>query len=99
MTAGNRKVEIDAGAFTIDADVVANAFATDVATLKAWMAAGTLSTLSETGVGQDAGQFRLSFFHGSRRVRLLVAKSGAIIRTSIVDYGDRPLPASSRRPG
>lgn len=95
----DRTIAIEAGSITIDAEIIAKAFATDIATMRTWMANGALSSLSEAGVGDDLGRHRLSFFHGSKRVRIIVAQDGAVLQTSVIDFGDRPLPAAARRAG
>jgi len=60
------------------------------------MRKGEITSLCERGMNEDAGRYRLTFFHKSRRFRLIVDRSGTVIRRSIVDFGDRPLPAAMR---
>jgi hypothetical protein len=60
------------------------------------MRKGEITSVCEHGVNEDAGRYRLTFFHKSRRFRLVVDGTGTDIQRSIVDFGDRPLPASKR---
>jgi Family of unknown function (DUF6522) len=60
------------------------------------MRRGEITSLCERGVNDDAGCYRLTFFHKSRRFRLIVDGTGTVIQRSIINFGDRPLPASMR---
>jgi hypothetical protein len=93
------RVEIDADGLTIDAAIVGEALGIEAAQVPAAMRAGTLTSLHERGEGADAGRHRLTFFFGNRRLRLVVDVSGNIIQRSVVDFADRPLPASLHKPG
>lgn len=48
------------------------------------MRAGKITTRYETGVGEDAGKIRLTFFHASRRVRLTCSAAGDVLKISRV---------------
>src|SRR6266581_6227091 len=67
-----------------------------VSLVQAMMRKGEITSLCERGVNEDAGRYRLTFFHKSRLFRLVVDGTGTVIQRSIVDFGDRPLPASIR---
>jgi hypothetical protein len=43
-------------------------------------------------------RYRLTFFYENRRFRLVVDEAGNPVQRSTVDFGDRPLPASMRKP-
>jgi hypothetical protein len=60
--------------------------------------AGAITSRSERGIGEDAGLYRLTFFHAGRRLRLIVDSAGRVIRRNAIDFGDRSLPAALRRP-
>ncbi len=68
-----------AGDFTVDADLLAAAFALDQDTVQAKMRAGEITSLCATGVGEDAGHYRLTFHYQTRALRLIVDESGAIV--------------------
>lgn len=59
---------------------------------------GTITTLYEKGIDDHEGGFRLSFFHHNRRAQLEVDCEGLVSSRTVIDFGDRPLPASLRGP-
>ncbi|MEO9876526.1 MAG: DUF6522 family protein [Anderseniella sp.] len=59
---------------------------------------GGITTLCEKGIGEHDGGFRLSFFHRNRRAQIEVDRHGQVSNRTVIDFGDRPLPASLRRP-
>jgi hypothetical protein len=84
------------GAVEIDAAVVAEGLGIDLPRLQERMRAGKITSVSETGVDEDKGRYRLTFFSEHRRFRLVADESGSIIQRSTLDYGALPL---SRRSG
>ncbi len=90
------KIEIGLGSLHINASVIAQGLALEPSRVQAMMRKGEITSLCERGVNEDAGRYRLTFFHKSRRFRLVVDGTGTVIQRSIVDFGDRPLPASIR---
>ena len=62
------------------------------------MREGKITVLCERGVDEDAGRYRMTFFHDNRRFRLVVDEEGNAIQCSTVDFGDRQLPTSMRKP-
>jgi hypothetical protein len=93
------RIEIGEDGVSVDAAILAEAFALEPAEVPALMRAGEITSLFERGEGEDAGRMRLTFFHRSRRFRLVVDEAGEILQRSRVDFGDAPLPPSMRRPG
>jgi hypothetical protein len=81
------KIEIGLGSMHINASVIAQGLALEPSLVQAMMRKGEITSLCERGVNEDAGRYRLTFFHKSRRFRL-------VIQRSIVYFGHRPLPAS-----
>jgi hypothetical protein len=61
-------------------------------------ARGKITSLCELGIDDDAGRYRLTFFYENARFRLIVDKAGNVVQRSIIDFGDRPLPSSMRKP-
>jgi hypothetical protein len=53
----------------------------------------------ERGIDEDSGRYRLTFFSENRRFRLLVDETGNVVQRSAIDFCDRPLPDSMRKPG
>lgn len=87
------------GAICIDAAVIAQGLGIEASSVQALMRRGDITSLCEGGADEDAGRYRLTFFGRGRRLRLIVDETGKIIRRSVIDFGDRPLPAALRKPG
>jgi hypothetical protein len=92
-------LEIEDGTVQIDATIVAEALGITPPLLMELMRQGKVTSLSEHGIDEDAGNHRLTFFYDNRRLRLVVNDAGRVVQRSVIDFGDRPLPASARRPG
>jgi hypothetical protein len=90
------KIEIGLGTMRIEASIVAQGLELEPSRVQAMMRNGEITSLCERGVNEDAGRYRLTFFHKSRRFRLIVDGTGTVIQRSIVDFGDRALRASMR---
>lgn len=60
----------------IDAVLVARELELEVEAFRQLMADGKISVLCERGTGEDAGLYRASFYHGTRRARLVVDANG-----------------------
>ncbi len=91
------EIEIGDEAVQIDADLLAGALRIDADELLRRMREGTVTSRVERGEGEDAGRLRLTFFSANRRVRMVVDESGRVLSCGAVDYGERPLPAASRK--
>ena len=72
-------VEREAGEFVIDAAVLADAFGLSQDEIKVRMRDGAITSRCETGVGEDAGRWRLTFHHGGRACRFIVDEDGNIL--------------------
>jgi len=92
-------LEIEDGAVQIDATIIAEAFGIAPGRLMELMRRGKVTSLSERGTDEDAGTYRLTFFHDNRRLRIVANESGDVLQRSVIDFGDHPLSASARRPG
>jgi hypothetical protein len=57
--------------------------------------AGILTSVLEKGEGRDAGRMRLTFFHGTRRARIILDADGRPVQRSAIDFG--PAAAGMRR--
>ena len=90
-------IKIDHESFTVDAAIIAENLGIEPATVLAGIREGSITSLCERGVDDDAGRFRLTFSCGNRRLRLIVDARGVVIQVSTLDFDDRPLPASVRK--
>ena len=88
------KVEIQGdGTIQIDASIIGQDLGLEPVEVRRLMHEGKLTSSCERGVDEDAGRFRLTFFHENRRLRLITDNTGRIIRRSLIDFGDHPPPA------
>lgn len=85
--------------FSIDASLLGELLDLPPSGVQALMRDNKITSLCERGEGEHAGQYRLTFFYKGRRARLSIDETGTVIRRSIVDFGDRPVPSSLHRPG
>ena len=92
------KIEIQNGAVEIDTSVVAQGLGLEPSVVQTLMREGKITSLCERGVDEDAGRHRLTFFYTGRRLRIVVDETGNVIQRSLIDFGDRPLPATMRKP-
>lgn len=66
--------------FVVDATLIAEAFHLPAAEVPGLMRAGRITVRSETGVGEDEGNTRLTFYYGNRAFRMTIDPSGAVGR-------------------
>ena len=94
-----QEIAFKEGTIELDARVLARGLGLDLASLQEFMRAGKITNLCERGVDNDLGRYRLTFFYGNRRLRLVVGQAGNVISQSTIDFGDHPLPAAMHKPG
>lgn len=85
-------IEFQDGALSVDAALIGEGLAIDPAQVQPLMRAGHLTSLCEQGIGEDAGRFRLTFFHRRQCLRLVVDADGKIVKRSTIRVRDRPNP-------
>jgi hypothetical protein len=83
-------IAFEEGGVSIDARLVGEGLGIDPALVPARMRAGAIRGLCERGVDEDAGRYRLTFFHGGKRLRLVVDANGTLLQRSLLDLGERP---------
>jgi hypothetical protein len=93
------EIELQDGVIEVDAAIIGKGLGIEPAQVHALMRQGAITSLCERGTGEDAGRYRLTFFHRGRRLRLVVDETGRLIQRSAVDFGRQPLPPALRRPG
>jgi hypothetical protein len=80
-------VSRDGDSFVVAAEVIGAALLVAAAEVPVLLRGGGIKVLQEEGVGDDEGQWRLSFTLGSRRLRLVVDAAGTVLTRSVVDFG------------
>ncbi len=83
------QIEIGDEDFTVDADILADAFALPRAEVQRQMASGAITSRCEKGVEEDAGRWRLTFFHAGRALRLTVDGAGRVVGKAVFDVPRR----------
>jgi hypothetical protein len=63
----------------VDAAAVAEELGLAIDEFRRLMDAGRIRTLSERGTGPELGLYRLSFWHGKRRVRIVTDHEGRLL--------------------
>ncbi|HEX5471043.1 MAG TPA: DUF6522 family protein [Lacipirellulaceae bacterium] len=91
------EIQLEENSISIDATLIGRSLGMDGALVQGLMRDGEITSLCERGVNEDAGTYRLTFFHRNRRARLIVDESGNIIRRSTIDFGGGPASALARR--
>jgi hypothetical protein len=83
----------------VDALIIADGLGMEAAVLQEQMRKGKVTGRCEHGIDEDEGRYRLTFFTERRRLRLVIDKTGKLLQRSVIDFGNRPLPARTRKPG
>lgn len=68
------------GDFVIDAALLADAFGLSQGEIKIRMRDGAITSRCETGVGEDAGCWRLTFHYGDRACRFIIDDAGKVLK-------------------
>jgi hypothetical protein len=92
QTGGLMQVEITDGDILVDAVLLGELLDIGPAEVSKLMRVHAITGRCERGVDANQGQYRLSFFYQNRRVRLSVDSSGHVLRRSIIEFGQQPLP-------
>ncbi len=72
--------------FEVDAGLIASAFRLDAASVPGLLRDQEITSRCETGIEEDAGRWRLTFFYHDRVLRLTVDGSGAVLQRAT--FGD-----------
>jgi hypothetical protein len=92
--------EAGAAEITVDAGLLAPLFDLEPQAVIARIREGSLISICERGIGADEGLMRLTFRHGTRRVRLIVDREGRLRwRSSVETRAPASGPASPRKEG
>ncbi|CAM5438469.1 hypothetical protein ATER59S_02653 [Aquamicrobium terrae] len=93
------KVEMNEGDMVVDAALLGKLLDIAPHEVPVLLRAQKITSLCERGIEGHAGEYRLSFFYGSRRARLSVDEAGNVLRRSVIDFGDAAMPRQLHRPG
>ena len=85
-------------AVEIDASVVAMGLGLEAAQIPELIRLGEITSICETGINEDEGRRRLTFFFRNTRLSLVIDAEGQLLERGAIHFGDRPLPRSLRRP-
>lgn len=83
-------VERNAGDFVIDVALLAGALNLTEDEIRRRMRNGEITSLCETGVDEDEGRWRLTFYHGNRACRFIVDAVGNILDKTTFPTRARP---------
>jgi hypothetical protein len=91
------EVQLEENSISVDAVLIGRSLGIDGDLVQGLMRNGEITSVCERGIDEDAGTYRLTFFHRNRRARFIVDELGNIIRCSTIDFGDRLGTARIRR--
>jgi hypothetical protein len=92
-------VEVSDDAFIVDAALIGELLDLPAKDVQALMREGRITSTCERGVDEHKGEFRLTFFYRNRRARLSTDLAGRILRRSVIDFADRPVPGAQHQAG
>ena len=78
------KISMEHGQATVDAHDLGPLLGIPAAQVPKEMRSGAITSRFETGTGEDAGRFRLSFFYNGKRLRLICDPAGTVLSTTRV---------------
>jgi hypothetical protein len=81
------RIEIEEGALSIDAAIIAEGLGLEPALVQPLMREGQITSVCEHGAHRDLGRYRLTFFHGKQRFRLVTDAAGNILERSTTERG------------
>lgn len=91
-----RAIEFSDNTFVVDAALIGELLHLPASDVPILMRAGRITSACERGIDDHAGEFRLSFFYRNRRARLSTDPEGRILRRSVIELGEPPIPQSQQ---
>ena len=79
-------IEFENGAIQVAAEDIAPGLHLTPDEVMQGFRSGTITSVCEQGLEEDAGRFRLTFYSARRRLRLTVDAGGAILKRSSADF-------------
>jgi hypothetical protein len=92
-----RAIEFSDNAFLVDAALIGELLHIPASRIPALMREGEITSACERGMDEHEGEFRLTFFYRNRRARLGTDLAGRVVRRSVIDFGDQPIPEALHR--
>jgi len=83
VTSSHSRIDFDGETFSVDAALIAESLGIEPAIVQPLMREGRITSRCERGIDEDAGRYRLTFFHGRLRAHLVVDANGKLISRSI----------------
>lgn len=90
-------VEFSDNTFLVDAVLIGELLHVPASSVPALMRAGKITSACERGMDKHEGEYRLTFFYRGRRARLNTDLAGRVVRKSVIDFGDLPIPGALHR--
>ncbi len=94
-----RTIEFSENTFLVGAALIGELLHIPASRVPSLMREGAITSACERGVGEHEGEFRLTFFYRSRRARLSTDPAGRILRRSVIDFSEQPVPDAPHRAG
>lgn len=88
------KVRFEPGEATVDACLVAEGLRLNPEAVPGMIRDGAITCAFERGTDDDDGKFRLTFWHGHQRFRIVVDREGRVLKRLRIDYGKFSKPRS-----
>lgn len=89
-TVAQQSIEVEAAA-------IASGLGIDAGQVPALMRRGEITSVCETGIGEDEGRRRLTFFFRNTRLSLVIDEAGRLLARGTINFGEKPLPPGLRR--
>lgn len=77
------EIALSNGSVCIEATLIAADFGLDAPGVLAAMRTGRMTSIWERGEEEDAGRYRVTFFHENRQLRLTVDANGQVLERSL----------------
>lgn len=84
------KIDLSQPEPVVDATDLARAFGLSPEQVKEFMRGGDITSRFETGVGEDAGTHRLTFWFNQTKVRFTCDVDGNVLKTARIKTEKRP---------
>jgi hypothetical protein len=99
LAPSQHSIEFSDNTFVVDAGLIGELLHLPASEVPVLMRTGRITSACERGVDEHAGEFRLSFFYRNRRARLSTDADGRVLRRTVIDFGEPPIPQTQHRPG